>query len=684
MRVPRVLRAIAALFVLGAFCASTESAHAAGILTVSTCGSGVFAHGAVFGINTSIFCPPGTNIPPGMTIAPGQNKVAQGAHATWQANAPAGLVITGAYVGQNEMYSNYINDGQSWGGGFYWSGGGAEATDNTYQFRVSGLNSPYFGFQVVCGWSTCDGQKYPAQLTVESINLYATETRGPSLSAPHGLWQSSGWVRGSWTVAFSGDSPSGVCSLAATLHGQPLPGSSSLVNRSVWHQCSAPAVSDTIQTGNYGQGPVWLTIRGTDAAGVSAGYSKIIRIDNAQPVVSLSGPTDVPSTAGTQYITATARGGPSGIEGLACALDSGHLRWFRGSSARLAVAGIGEHTVRCEAASNAVDGTGRHAWSAWATRTLSIRQPTVGAIGFTKLVDKLRCHRARKRVTIPAHWVTVHTGHGTVRVRERAHHQTVKVTRCHARVVHRRIAVWTTVVRHGHKRRVKRYKTIRVVKLPHVVSRTTTRVRHGRPTTVGGWLGLPDGTALAGRQVVVMSAPDDGLGRFTPAAVATTASDGNWSAKLPPGPSRLVEAVFAGSSTLEPTTSAQVHVRVPAKVQLIRIRPRRVAWGGTVHIVGRLVGGYLPADGALVRLRIGFGSAHTTYGVKEHVRGNGRFSTTYTFGLGDARIHRSYWFQIASLPMGDYPWAPSASRRVSVRVGGHPHHRRGATKGSRA
>ena len=111
---------------------------------------------------------------------------------------------------------------------------------------------------------------------------------------------------------------------------------------------------------------------------------------------------------------------------------------------------------------------------------------------------------------------------------------------------------------------------------------------------------------------------------------------------------------------------------VPAKIQLLRVTPRRVAWGQTVRIVGRLDGGHLPPGGALIRLRIGLGSAFTTYGVHEHVGGNGRFTTSYTFGLGSAAIHRAYWFQVASLPMGNYPYAPASSRRVSVLVGGHP------------
>jgi hypothetical protein len=243
--------------------------------------------------------------------------------------------------------------------------------------------------------------------------------------------------------------------------------------------------------------------------------------------------------------------------------------------------------------------------------------------------------------------------------------------------------VWKTVVRNGHKVHVKTKKRIRVVLLPHVVNYTTRRVRHGRGTTVSGWLGTSTGTALGGQRVEVLAAADNGLGQFGVAAVVTTAADGSWSAQLPPGPSRLVEAYYPGDPSTEAAVSSQVHVVVPATVKLLRVFPSRVPWGGTVRIVGRLEGGYLPPGGALVRLRIGYGSAYTTYGVQEHVTGNGRFSTTYRFGLGDPSIFRSYWFQIASLPMGDYPWAPAASGKRSVLVGGHPsiprhrrHHRR--------
>jgi hypothetical protein len=296
----------------------------------------------------------------------------------------------------------------------------------------------------------------------------------------------------------------------------------------------------------------------------------------------------------------------------------------------------------------------------------------VSGIGFAKLVDRLRCHRIRERIRIPARWVTIRHDHKLIRVRTRPQTVNKTVTRCHPRVVRRQVPVWRTVFRNGKRTRVRRTKTIRVVETPHVVMRTSKRIAHGAGTTVSGWLGLADGTAVGRQKVRVLTAPDNGLGHFVQATVVTTRPDGSWHAELRPGPSRLVLAVYGGASTLEPSTSTQVRLLVPARVKLLSISPRRVAWGGTVRITGRLEGGYLPPGGALVRLRIGFGSAYTTYGVQEHVTGSGRFWTTYTFGAGDPSIHRTYWFQIASLPIGDYPYQPAASNRITVVVGGHP------------
>jgi hypothetical protein len=172
--------------------------------------------------------------------------------------------------------------------------------------------------------------------------------------------------------------------------------------------------------------------------------------------------------------------------------------------------------------------------------------------------------------------------------------------------------------------------------------------------------------------VEVETAPDNGSKHYSQVAKVRTGTGGRWHATLPAGPSRLIKAVYAGSSTDEPATSPQAKLIVPAKVRVLRLWPRSVRWGGTVHIKGLLAGGYLPPPpaGELVRLRLGYGRAHTTYGVKTGVTGTGRFKVSFTFGSGPASVVRHYWFEECSLPHDDYPYAPACSRKITVRVGG--------------
>ena len=188
-----------------------------------------------------------------------------------------------------------------------------------------------------------------------------------------GLWQASGWVRDRWQLVFYGDSPSGVCSLSASINGQPVtlgPGASWATNSARGISAPAPSASPTIQTADYGQGPMPLTIDGCDAAGVCTGgaYTKTIYVDNSHPWVSLASPGDVADTAGTQYVTATAGGSPSGIAEIDCSVDGGAVQRFaeggaQQPSAQVPVSGLGEHTIQCSAANTAVAQDGSHGWS---------------------------------------------------------------------------------------------------------------------------------------------------------------------------------------------------------------------------------------------------------------------------------------------------------------------------------
>jgi hypothetical protein len=642
--------------------------------TVRACGSyanTVFASSAVPAITASGRCPTLDYNGGGLALI-ASGIPTRGQAGRWQANAPGGLELVGATA--SGVISPGVNDtAGDFGGGFYWQGGGIETTDQTDQNTSVGMvfasPSSYFGIQLLCGKSTCTE---PAQLAVAALSLYVRETVGPSLDAPTGLWQSTGWVRGSWPFFVWGNSPSGLCSLSATLNGSLINQTSAQQDVSTWHQCAAGPIAQAVDTSKYGQGAMPLTLSTSDAAGVPASTTKTVYVDNQEPTVTLSGLTDASSTAGTQYVTATADAGPSGVAGISCAVDGGPAQWYPSSSAQVPVAGVGEHQVQCFSESNAVDGNGVHGTSSLVSFSIKIGVPTVTAIAFSRLVDELRCGRVLERVRIPARWVTVRR-HGTVvRVHRRAHTKPVTVRQCHVRTARRRITVWVTVRRGGKTVRVRRHQTIRVLLEPHVVNQTSRLVAHGHATTVDGWLGTDSGTALAGQTVEVLTAADNGRGNFRLAAIATTAANGGWSARLPAGPSRLVSALYPGGPTTEGSTSTQVTLNIPAKVELLSVSPRRVPWGGTVRLVGELEGGYLPPGGALVRLRIGLGSAVTTDGVQEHVTGNGRFSTTYMFGDGVASVHHAFWFEIASLPMGNYPWVPSRSGRITVLVGGHP------------
>lgn len=572
------------------------------------------------------------------------------------------------------MSDSGVNDsthGGQFGGDFYWSTSGALIHPGAGSVEFDNINAPLFGVNLVCERTTCDQNTY-AEIELDQVTLTVHETTPPTFTSPSGIWQSHGWIRGTWPLILSADSPSGVCLLTAHLDGDGLPGSTSSTDPSQWKQCNAAPINDPVNTLGYAQGAHTLTLAAYDAAALSSSLSKTVYIDNQQPTVSLSGPTDAPSTAGTQYVTATATAGPSGVAGISCSVDAAPAQWYPSSTAQIPVTGVGEHQVQCTAQNNAVDAQGNPGTSSPATFEVKIGQPTVAALAFSTVVDKLRCRRTKERVRIPARWVKG-TSHGKpVRVREPAHTITVRVTKCHPRTVRRRVTRIVTVKRRGRTVRVKRHQVIRVVLVPHTVYRTRKRVAHGRAVTVEGWLGTPAGIALSGQPVQVLTAADNGRNNFHVARTTTTAANGGWSVTLPPGPSRIVEAIYPGSPTTESTVSAPVHVVVPARVELLSVVPRVVPWGGQVRLVGELKGGYLPAGGALVRLRIGEGRAMTTYGIHEHVRGDGRFVTTYRFGVGEAAVHRTYWFQIASLPMGDYPWAPASSRRVYVRVGGHP------------
>jgi hypothetical protein len=218
-------------------------------------------------------------------------------------------------------------------------------------------------------------------------------------------------------------------------------------------------------------------------------------------------------------------------------------------------------------------------------------------------------------------------------------------------------------------RRHHRHREHSVCKKPRLVLIGQERVGFGKPAHLHGLLTTARGAPIAHAPIAILTAPNDGLSQYTETASTTTDSGGAWAVTLSAGPSRMIDAVYSGSTTIQPS-QGWAKLLIPASVRVLRVWPRHVPWGGKVHIEARLMGGYLPPEGALVRLRLGYGRSKVTYGVREHVGGNGIFEVTNRFGPGPANLKLRYWLQECSLPEGDYPFAPACGPRDTITVGG--------------
>src|SRR6185437_2110473 len=256
-----------------------------------------------------------------------------------------------------------------------------------------------------------------------------------------------------------------------------------------------------------------------------------------------------------------------------------------------------------------------------------------------------------------------------VRVRGPARRVRRRVRKCHARTVVRTVRVilkrhGKPVLRHGKPVFVKR--RVRRVLLPHAVYKPTRRIGHGKHTTVDGFVVLADGTALAGQPVDVYSSPNDNAPRFHLMRAVTTDADGSWTAKVPAGPSRLIEAVYPGNGATEPARSSTVKLIVPAKIAM-SISPRVIPWSGKITIRGRLVGGWVPRDGVALRLRVPYPGGQV---LQEPFRTDrhGAFRFQWTYGAGHGVV--SYRFAVATTATeSDYPWAAAVSRAIPVTFG---------------
>ena len=311
-----------------------------------------------------------------------------GSRIGYQVNAPAGVTITSAVSNVNNV--DNINDGGGWGGGGYWAGGGDAWITNVGAETDGPFNSPYWGFQQICGWSNCNND---GAIILNSIQLTASESQGPSLAAmgSNNLWYQTGhyvWnpPGDPWPITLQASDPTGVCNVYALVNGIDLPGPSASPDTSEWQQCPDPtwttAQGATVDTRDYitGDGQLSLTLGASNAAGVSSQPSEMLAVDNDPVTVSLSTPNDPnPSVWANHAVTVDAVGhtGPSLLASLDCSVDSGTPEAY--PSGGITVNGNGQHTISCTAANRATGPQGQpNTGTATMTVDIDEQPPSLG------------------------------------------------------------------------------------------------------------------------------------------------------------------------------------------------------------------------------------------------------------------------------------------------------------------
>ncbi len=211
-----------------------------------------------------------------------------------------------------------------------------------------------------------------------------------------------------------------------------------------------------------------------------------------------------------------------------------------------------------------------------------------------------------------------------------------------------------------------------------VFARLAWRGRTGTELTVpfrasvalGGRLLNADGAGLAGRSVRVVSRPSRGALGKARIEVVETGSHGGFRLQLPPGTSRRVAVSFAGEERLGEASRRPLRLRVRGGVDF-HASPGSLRTGEAVRFGGRVrtLGAPLPRRGKLVAIQYYEEAAAAWRPVlvtrTDH---SGLFRARYRFRYvtGSASIR----LRAMALPEERWPYAPGASRPVTVRVTG--------------
>jgi len=185
-------------------------------------------------------------------------------------------------------------------------------------------------------------------------------------------------------------------------------------------------------------------------------------------------------------------------------------------------------------------------------------------------------------------------------------------------------------------------------------------VYRGRLTSIAG-------APLAGREIEIVESFADGASPARNVSVVRTAADGRFRARLAPGPSRQLEAVFAGTRDLGRSRGGEASLPVRSRVGMRASSPTAPVGGPPVVFRGRLGdrGAPIPAGGRSIELQFrlpdGEWSQFRTIGTDRR----GRFRYAYAFRDDDSRGVR-FQFRAFVPAQPGWPYEPAGSKPVFV------------------
>jgi len=201
-------------------------------------------------------------------------------------------------------------------------------------------------------------------------------------------------------------------------------------------------------------------------------------------------------------------------------------------------------------------------------------------------------------------------------------------------------------------------------------SGTELTVPFGVTSLLSGRLLAADGAGLSGRTLRVVSRPSRGALKRRHVDAVRTGPHGGFRLNLPAGTSRRIAVAFGGEAGLDGAMRAPLRLRVRGGIDL-RVSPRALHTGEIVHFSGRVrtLGAPIPRRGKLVAIQYYESAAKRWRPVlvtrTDH---SDRFQAGYRFRYvsGSAAIR----LRAAALSEDRWPYAPGASRPVTVRVTG--------------